>query len=169
MIYLLLARSFVIKKFSKICINLKESVVIKSVTHGVALVHTESLLHRTLPPDPMSVRGPGGSFPRHVWATARVARPGARSLLCPGLCQGYRLGWESKMMIIVKISVSTRNNKPCLFGLRELPLLCLGVVFVSCFWYLSSVLLLLSMSSWYLTGDFLCAACGFCWGSGSNS
>ena len=166
MIYLLLARSFVIKKFSKIFINLKESVIIKSVTHGVALVDAESLLHRTLPPDPMSVRRPGGSFPRDVRATPRVTRPGARSLLCPGLCQWHRLGWEWEMLIVVSC-----NNKyqPCLLGLRELPLLCLGVVFVSCFWYLSSVLLLLSMSSWYLTGDFLCATSGFCGGSWSKS
>ena len=55
MIYLLLARSFVIKKFSKIFINLKESIIIKSVTHGVALVDAESLLHGTLAPHPMSV------------------------------------------------------------------------------------------------------------------
>ena len=98
MIYLLLARSFVIKKFSKICINLKESVVIKSVTHGVALVHTESLLHRTLPPDPMSLRRPGGSFPRHVRAGPGVPGPRARFVLSLGLGQGHRLGWECKVL-----------------------------------------------------------------------
>ena len=112
-IYLLLARSFIIKKFSKIFINLKESIIIKGVTHRVALVDAESLLHGALPPDPMSVRGARGSFPRHVRASPRVAGPGARSVLSPGLRQRHSLGWECKVSSESQISTKLKTNLVC--------------------------------------------------------
>ena len=44
--HLFLARGFVIEKFSKVFIDLKKSIIVKGVTHAVALVDAEPLLNR---------------------------------------------------------------------------------------------------------------------------
>ena len=45
-----MARSFIIKKFSKILIYLKQALVIEGITHAITLMYTEPLLDRRLSP-----------------------------------------------------------------------------------------------------------------------
>ena len=110
-IYLLLARSFIIKKFSKIFINLKQAFIIKSITHTITLMNTESLFHWTLSSHTMTVglgsgssssvaSSTGSSRPsqhstcRHVRFRPRMPHPrlgGAASVFChgDGFCWKY--------------------------------------------------------------------------------
>ena len=50
-----MARSFIIKKFSKILIYLKQALVIEGITHAITLMHAEPLLHWRLSPDTMTM------------------------------------------------------------------------------------------------------------------